>query len=304
MIINTKRSCFFCNDCIGCIGKNICISPTKLASEIRTFILSINHKPKWSNETKQLFKKGKEVHDEVESPYLKIVDGTDYLRFRHDLYKGKLISLKELQVCNHEIFLHGFIDVLKIQYDFKTKDINLWIDEIKSGNYNKKHIIQLVAYAMILFSKYCNLVYHYKTKTGLDKTALGFLYPDARAIRFINIQGRIIYTKQNNNPKYFEMVENNQFFGFCGEVRMGIYKKLKDYQNIMLKKRVALEDFPMCSCCASAMQKGKGDGCGFLRYNKKCPYAPESIQMYMSNNKIEKGKQEILIKTQPKVLNR
>lgn len=294
-MISTFRPCHFSDACNDCISKNKCISATKTTYEKRMFILSLTNSPNYTLETKELFKKGIENHERLQKE-LKTVEEYTYKNFRRDILRHKKVILKEVKICSPTYALHGVVDILAFDYD-KEKQIKVLIDEIKS-NYSSRYYFQLMTYAVILSDPLARIIIETPMKRKpKNKRILQLLYP--AILKHITINGRIFLVNSDKEQPYWEMVAHNQFFEGSAQIKKALEKRLSDYKDIMLQRSIDLTHIPQCKSCNYEKQT---KFCGWRDICNKYEFNIKSSQYYMSSHKIEKQKEDILIKTKPKLI--
>ena len=113
------------------------------------------------------------------------------------------------------------------------------------------------------------------------------------------------YRKKKKYFRYYEVVGRNEFLENYPQIVAGIKKKQRNFQNIMKQQFVDICAVPYCIINpkkGECSKDNKTKYCGWQHLCNKFPFSPKSKQMYMSLNKINHNKDDILIKTKPKVV--
>jgi len=277
MLIKTNKSFMFVNNPKQFIRHGEMCSATALASSIRSFILGLRHRPKFSKATKELFKKGIEKHEEMQKGFDQMDSEEKYIEFRKKLITDRVpVAFKEWEIIGARMGVYGKADILKIHFD-KNNDLNIYIDEGKSS-WSINYLYQLFAYVLILTDFEARCVYGtpYKRRPIKPKKLnrkVGYLFPNPKDIRYINVWGRIfLFNKQEEQP-YKQLVINNQVASEFESMLIATLKRLNIYQEIMRKGVVRLEDYEHDKwnrCCQNFPMCSKVD------------YKPKEKQFYLS----------------------
>lgn len=253
---------FASRDCINCVNKNSCIRCSSLNQPLRQIFLNTLGYKKKENEAMRL---GTEKHLEYFKD-LKELDEYGVKNFFADLYQGKEIVIKELSVCSRQYGLRGHIDCLTVKYDGSAYHFE--VTELKP-KYNRSHLFQAWAYALILSDPFCNLMYKVKKRKEYSLTKR--LYPNKPLM--INIRIKFKYYKTNTEYSG-DWVTNNTIKLFVGPVMA----KSKRIRKFMGAGEFYLSNLKPCSFC-------KYVECDFRDICSRYPYS-KTTQRYFGKNKV------------------
>ncbi len=288
-MIKTNKISTFNDDCHVCTLQNRCISATRVCYGDRKFLLSLRNSPVYTKETKQLFKGGIERHERRQAG-IKTIQEYGYINFRRDLYKHKVIRLKELKVCS-TLGFHGIIDLVTLEWT-KNKVLNIYVNELKS-HYSPSHYLQLVTYITILSDLKSKLIYEVPMKrNNRTKRKLGHLFPNR--VDYLNIKGKLEIFSSTKPSPYHEFVVNNQFTELGGSIKSAINKRARVRREAMLNKIIDICAVKYCKGCS---EEKKSLSCGWRDLCSRYPYNPQLRQLYFSQHKIKMNKDNFLIKT-------
>jgi len=282
-IIKSETRSFFGEGCVNCSVRNICLSPSRVLSEKRKFILSILGVRQGRN---KYMTAGIEAHRKLQVGMKEMKD-YGHIKFRKDLLKGKEITLSEVGICSPLNGYRGYIDRMDIQMDLKNKTVNIKITDYKAGWDIAHYIMQLGCYAMILNDVNCLVYYKKKLKTKNKTKNIPFkLFPFRD--RILNIDG-YIHNWKTGKIKYINMVKNNQLSDDVKNLCMGFMSKARSKRKYMGAGLYYLDKTLPCKWC-----KGRDEFCDlWSKVCSKIDYKEKSKQRYI-------GKKNLLVRTRPK----
>ena len=293
MLIKTNKRFDFIDSPQLFIKKDIMISATRLASDERSFLIGLRHRPTHSKEAKIRMDKGKEEHEKRQIG-LKTLKEYDYINFRKDLCTNHLrISLKEVEIISPNNAIYGIIDHLIIEFT-KEGDLKIWVTEYK-GSFSLGYLFQLFAYTIALSDTDCRCVlgipYKRRVKHNRkEKREIGYLFPSPNEIKTINIFGRLFNYNSNKEQIYESIISNSQVSGEKQGIYLATLKRLHTYQSYMIQRVIDLSDFNHDEkgyCCAN-----------FPHICPKIKYNPLVKQTYFSK---AKNPRNIIIKSKPPI---
>lgn len=259
-------------DCFYCTNNTKCVRCSSLTQDQRKIFLSLLG---YRQKTTKAMKFGTKKHIQVYR-HIKTLEKYGVKNFYRDLFLGKVIELKELNVCSCSLALRGHIDKLKIKY-LGSNNFFMEITDLKSKFY-KPYIRQLMAYAMILSDPNCRLIYKQRNK---KKKISKHFYPN-KSIN-VNIIGKLEFYKQNGSFS-LPLVKNNVLH----EMKGFMSKKLKEIRSFMNKGENYLYNIPMCKYCFMF-------DCSFWDICSRFDYKPTEKQKFL-------GKNKLLISHKPKLI--
>jgi len=292
----------FVTDSSAIANRNLFVSAGRFNYQLRRFALAQCHRNNYDHNPKLqlLFKAGTKNHERIQEPY-QTIEEMGYENYRKLLYQNKKVALKELGVLSIKEKMFGYMDLFEIQWE-KDGTLNVWITDFKSSSFrSKNHFTQLTVYALICADIGSKLVYEIpykkqpKGKKG-NKRLMGYLFPAHDKIKTINIYGRIFLIDDILQQPFDKILINGEITSnYAGRVK-GIYNRRSKFWEIILKGSVMIEGLNYCSSCD---KDKRSKGCGQMKLCSKYSYNPKLKQMHFSQVKLEKEKQNILIKTKP-----
>lgn len=275
-----KRTiCRFTNKCAGCTSQAQCISPTSLISSKRKYLNKLFYR--YQQPTPEMLK-GKQKHEELQESIPTLAELT-FKRFQRQLYNAKQIKLSEAILCSPLYGIHGYVDVLNIQFT-KDNKIYIKIDEIKPF-YTKNYLLQVCAYGLILSDPNCLIGYHATTpRSKRLKRIMNHLYPKTEFNLDISL---ILQFYLQKNPFEFTWMQNNNLTEVSQGIKEGLMRMRKDRLRLHKVGLYYLEHLPPCkNCPRNELECSLYEYCGKVSYEKQ----KKEKQLYF-------GKQKLLIKT-------
>lgn len=259
-----KQSYVFTHDgCRDCIRNNECIRCSMLNQPERKILLNLLG---YKEKPKQAVLDGTKKHEEYFSE-VKTLEEYGLRNFWKDLYSGKKIELKELQICNPAFALRGHIDFFSIQLIENT--YNIEIIELKP-KFSKSYVLQLAAYSTITGHPACKIIYEKKVRK-VHHIPVN-LY--AKKIFNVNINSKFIYYKTNTQFAYQAIYDNQK-----AKVLQCILKKMSSIRTIMKASINYLSHFKKCDWCSFVE-------CDFQDICDRFPYNPKEKQSYFGQKKL------------------
>lgn len=288
-LIPTSKYFTFVTDKSSITNSNLMISAGRFCYGDRQFILAQRLHGKYSDKTKLLFEEGNRKHEMMQAPY-KNLEEIGYMNYRKLLYQHKKISIKELKVLSKVEYMFGIIDLFEIEF---TKDgiLNIWITEFKSSKWKTgKHFLQLTVYALICGDLTAKLVlnvpYKRPRNDNKKKSTIGYLYPELKLIKKINIKGKVHLTDETLYQPFEEIVVDNEFTYAYSNRRKCLENRRRKFWEYILKGFVEIENVKYCKGCEA---NKKSNYCGWVEECNKYPYNPRLNQMKF-------GKVKMLVK--------
>lgn len=285
-LIPTTKIFTFVTDKSSITNSNLMISAGRYCYGNRQFIFAQRDRGNPSEKTKLLWKEGQKKHDNMQEDY-KTLEDIGYLNYRKRLYKNEKIAIKELNVLSKIEYMFGIIDLFEVRFD-KDGTLNIWITEFKSSyRKNWKHFLQLTVYAMICADLTAKLVYKVpykrKVKGKTHKSLIGYLYPELKLIKKLNIKGRVFLIDEILYQPFEEIVVDNEFTYNYSINRKCLERKRKMFRDFILKENVWIESVPYCKGC-DADKKSR-----YCLWRERCsryPYNPKITQYRFGVNKM------------------
>ncbi len=283
-IIKKNSIAFFGEECKNCSMRNVCLSPSRVLSDNRRFLLGLMG---YKQKANKYMIAGTNAHLKLQKG-IKQLHEYGVVNFKKDLIKGKEITLCEVGICSPLYGFRGYVDEMTLKMDLLKKKFYIKITDYKAGWDFKSYLMQLACYSIILSDINCLIYYKKKLKTKDKVKNIGFkLYPFKDRILDVDC---FVLNWKTNKLSYFESIRNNQMTEKMRNMALGFRSKSKVKRKFMESGIYYLEETPQCKWC-----KQNSDFCSFWEICSKINHKEKAKQRYI-------GKKRLIVKTKPKLI--